>query len=62
MCEKMLELTKDNSKEIKQYKLRPYKYHSPQNMGHNEFGVGPKSFPVLFSKEKYIKMTRTHNK
>ena len=45
MCEKTLDLAKDNNKEIKQDEIRPYKYHSPQKMGYNEFGgkVGPKS-------------------
>ena len=38
MCEKTLDLAKDNTKEIKQDKIRPYKYRVPQTMGYNEFG------------------------
>ena len=64
MCEKVLHLTKDITKEIKQDKIGPYKYISPQKMGYNVFGgkVGPKSSQVLFCEEKDIKMARNHNK
>ena len=63
-AKKILDLAKDITKEIKQDKIRPYKYYSPQKMGYNEFGgkVGPNSFQVLFCKEKDIKMARNHNK
>ena len=33
MCEKTLDLAKDNTKEIKQDKIRPYKYYSPKKKG-----------------------------
>ena len=61
---KTLDLAKDNNKEIKQDKIRPYKYHSPQKMGYNEFGgqTDPNSSQVLFCKEKDIKMARNHNR
>ena len=64
MCEKTLDFAKDNAKKIKQDKIGPYKYDSPQIMGYNVFGgkVGPKSSQVLFCKEKDIKMARNHNK
>ena len=53
MCEKILHLTKDIAKEIKQGKMGPYKYHSPQIMGYNVFGgkVEPKSSQALFSRK-----------
>ena len=59
----MLDLANDNTKEIKQDKIEPYKHHSPQKMGYNVFGgkVGPKSSQVLFCKEEYIKLARNHN-
>ena len=63
MCEKPLDLAKDNTKKIKQDKIGPYKYHSPQIMGYNVFGgkVGPKSSQVLFFKKKDIQMAGNHN-
>ena len=64
MRKKILDLAKDITKEIKQDKIRSYKYHPLQKMGYNEFGgkVGPKSPQVLFCMEKDIKMARNYNK
>ena len=61
---KKIDLDKDITKERKQYKIRPYKYHPPKIKGYNEFGgkVGPKSSQVLFCKEKDIKMARNYDK
>ena len=57
MCEKILDLAENITKEIKQDKIRPYKYHSPHKMRYNGFGgkVEPKRFQLLFCKEEDIK-------
>ena len=61
--QKTLDSAEDNTKKIKQDKIGPYKYDSPQIMGYVFGGkVGPKSSRVLFCKEKDIKMSRKHNK
>ena len=55
--QKILNLAKDITKEIKQDKIRQYKYHPPQKVGYNELWgkVGPKSCQMLVCKEKDIK-------
>ena len=53
MCEKALNLAKDNTQGIKQDKIRQYKYHSRQKMGYIEFGgkVGTKTLRCCFARK-----------
>ena len=63
---KTLDFAKDNAKKIKQDKIGPYKYDSPQIMGYNVFGweirTQIKALRGVVLQGKRHKMARNHNK